>query len=42
MSLPPGTLVRISVWVRVPKALTGSVDGALIYDTPVANRWRCG
>jgi hypothetical protein len=33
VSLPPGTLVRISVWVRVPKALTGSVDGALIYDS---------
>jgi hypothetical protein len=33
VSQPPGTLVRISVWVRIPKALTGSVDGALVYDS---------
>jgi hypothetical protein len=31
--LQPGTLVRISAWVRIPKALTASADGALIYDS---------
>jgi hypothetical protein len=33
VSQPPGTWVRISVWVRIPKTLVGSVDGALIYDS---------
>jgi hypothetical protein len=33
MRLPPGTPVRISAWVRVPGAITGSPDGALLYDS---------
>jgi hypothetical protein len=28
----PGTLVRISGWIRVPQAITASADGALFYD----------
>jgi hypothetical protein len=31
--LPPGTPVRISAWVRVPADITGSPDGALLYDS---------
>jgi hypothetical protein len=31
--LPPGTPVRISAWVRVPRDITGSPDGALLYDS---------
>jgi hypothetical protein len=31
--LPPGTPVRISGWVCVPQAITGSPDGALFYDS---------
>jgi hypothetical protein len=31
--LRPGTLVRISGWVRIPKAIVASPDGALIYDS---------
>jgi hypothetical protein len=30
--LQPGTLVRISTWVRIPKAISASADGVLIYD----------
>lgn len=30
--LPPGTLVRVSGWVKVPKGLAGTADGALLYD----------
>jgi hypothetical protein len=33
VKLPPGTLVRISGWIRIPSAITASVDGALFYDT---------
>jgi len=33
VSLPPGTLVRISGWMRVPGAIAASADGALIYDS---------
>ena len=33
VKLPPGTLVRVSGWVRIPKPITASVDGALFYDT---------
>ncbi len=33
VSQPPGTWVRISVWMRIPKPLIGSLDGALIYDS---------
>jgi hypothetical protein len=31
--LPPGTLVKVSGWLRIPKAITGSADGALLYDS---------
>jgi hypothetical protein len=31
--LKPGSLVRISAWVRIPKALTATTDGALFYDS---------
>ncbi len=31
--LPPGTLVKISAWMRIPKAILGSADGALLYDS---------
>ena len=31
--LQPGTLVRISAWVRIPKELTATTDGALFYDS---------
>jgi hypothetical protein len=31
--LQPGTLVRISAWVKIPKAVSASADGALIYDS---------
>src|SRR5262249_972523 len=32
--LEPGTLVRISGWVRIPPAgITASTDGALVYDS---------
>ncbi len=33
VSLPPGTPVRISAWVRVPEEISGSPDGALLYDS---------
>lgn len=32
VQLPPGTLVRVSGWVRVPQEIVGSVDGVLFYD----------
>jgi hypothetical protein len=31
--LPPGTLVRISVWMFVPAGIMSSADGALFYDS---------
>jgi hypothetical protein len=31
--LQPGTLVRISGWIRIPKPIATSVDGALFYDS---------
>lgn len=31
--LPPGTLVRIRAWVRIPGPLLASPDGAMIYDS---------
>lgn len=31
--LAPGSLVRISGWVRIPKAITATTDGALLYDS---------
>jgi hypothetical protein len=31
--LQPGTRVKVSGWVRIPQPITGSVDGALFYDS---------
>jgi hypothetical protein len=31
--LEPGTLVRISGWVRIPAPIAASADGALLYDS---------
>jgi hypothetical protein len=33
VKLLPGSLVQISAWVRIPKSITASVDGALLYDS---------
>ncbi len=33
VQLPPGSLVRISAWVRIPQPIRGSVDGALFFDS---------
>jgi hypothetical protein len=33
LHLQPGTLVRVSGWVRIPKPIAASVDGALLYDS---------
>jgi hypothetical protein len=33
VTLPPGTLVRISAWMRVPNGISASPDGALFYDS---------
>lgn len=33
VKLQPGTLVRISTWIRIPTAITASADGALFYDS---------
>lgn len=33
VKLPPGTIVRISGWVRIPSPITASADGALFYDS---------
>ncbi|MBA4186990.1 MAG: hypothetical protein C0467_03130 [Planctomycetaceae bacterium] len=30
--LPPGTLVRVSVWLKIPSDIVGSADGVLFYD----------
>jgi hypothetical protein len=35
VKLPPGTWVKVSAWVRIPKSITASVDGALFYDSAV-------
>jgi hypothetical protein len=32
--LPPGTLVRVSGWVKVPAPVEGTADGVLFYDNP--------
>jgi len=32
VKLPPGTLVRVSAWVRVPQEVGKSADGVLFYD----------
>jgi hypothetical protein len=31
--LQPGTPVKVSAWIRIPKTLTATSDGALIYDS---------
>jgi hypothetical protein len=31
--LEPGTLVRLSAWVRIPEKIAASPDGALLYDS---------
>jgi len=31
--LPPGSLVRVTGWVRLPGAINASTDGALVYDS---------
>ena len=31
--LQPGTLVRVSAWVKIPATIAGSPDGAMIYDS---------
>ena len=33
VKLPPGTLVRISVWMRIPGGVSGSPDGAMFFDS---------
>jgi hypothetical protein len=50
VQLPPGTLVRVSGWVKVPHEIIGSADGVLFYDDaggeplgvrlPVQPRWK--
>jgi hypothetical protein len=32
VTLPPGTLVRVSAWVKIPGPITGTADGVLVYD----------
>ncbi len=32
VKLPPGTLVRVSGWIRIPTEIVGSVDAVLFYD----------
>jgi hypothetical protein len=32
VQLPPGTLVRVSAWIRIPREIRGSADGFLFYD----------
>lgn len=32
VKLPPGTLVRVSGWVKVEGSVSGTADGALLYD----------
>jgi hypothetical protein len=33
VQLAPGTMVRISGWIRIPTALTATADGALLFDS---------
>jgi hypothetical protein len=33
LRLPPRSLVQISGWIRIPKALKATADGALLYDS---------
>src|SRR5262249_6862418 len=30
--LAPGTIVKISAWIRLPKSISATADGALFYD----------
>jgi hypothetical protein len=32
VKLPPGTLVRVSAWIKIPADITGFPDGVLFYD----------
>lgn len=32
VKLPPGSLVRVSGWIKVPQPIIGSADGVLFYD----------
>src|SRR5262249_31062132 len=33
VTLPAGTLVRISAWMYIPGGVSGTVDGAMFYDS---------
>jgi hypothetical protein len=33
VKLPPGTPVQVTGWVKIPQKITGSVDGALLFDS---------
>jgi hypothetical protein len=33
VQVPPGTVVKISAWIRIPHNIGGSPDGALFYDS---------
>ncbi len=33
VKLPPGSLARISAWIRIPSAIKASADGVLFYDS---------
>lgn len=33
VKVEPGTMVRITFWAKIPNEITGSADGALIYDS---------
>jgi hypothetical protein len=33
VKLPPGTLVKISAWINIPKDIEATVDGALFFDS---------
>jgi len=32
VKLPPGTLVRVSAWIKIPKDIQGTADGVLFHD----------
>lgn len=32
VKLPPGTLVRVSAWIKIPRDIQGAADGVLFYD----------
>lgn len=33
VKLPPGSLVRVTAWAKIPKKIQATADGALIYDS---------